>query len=158
MKYILLALLLLTGCEKRTRYVMAPCPVASPSPSPSLLTSIDCEAVPRDKGVYSSVKGDEAYLVINISDTDWITDSNRLVLETNVEFPPNTAGVEHRLYFGPTDIKKIAPTWVKIELDLEDVGATYPRADQHPAFYFNVVSESGCPLGSHWVPFGHGNP
>lgn len=110
------------------------------------------------KGIYSRVQDNEAYLVINLSSTEWFSDSDRLVLQTNTEEPPGVAGAQHTLVFRPLECEQVAQYWIKVEFNLVEIGAVWPRPDGRPAFFVRADSESGCFLGSCEVPFRHGNP
>ena len=109
-----------------------------------------------EKGIYSAIHKDEAYLVINMTTTGWISETNKLVLKINTQGPPEVEGVQTTLIFGPQDMD-IRPTSVRVEFDLADVGAT-EHADGSPSFWVRAESQDGCFVGSFWVPFGHGAP
>lgn len=106
-----------------------------------------CTVTTIEKGIYSARHGDEIYFVINMSNTDWFSGADSLVLLTNTTGPVEIDGSAARFSFAPSNAKT-GPTWIKVEVDQDECGSSgWVRAE----------TQTGCFLGSFFFPFGHGN-
>lgn len=130
-------------------------PQRPPMIQPHRFSAEGCTVTSTEKGIYSAIHGDEVYLVINMSNTNWFSDTSRLVLFVNPTGPVEVDGVATTLSFGPADVK-VNPTSLRVEFELAAVNAI-AHEDGSPSFWVRAETSDGCFLGSFFVPFGHGN-